>query len=231
MQFYSLPSVIRGLVFDIDKTLYDNDYYAKHQIDLLIERLAEERSQTVAEASHAVLLWQQEFAAVNGGARQSLGNTFAALGIPMETSVAWREELIHPEHYLTSDEYLVRAIEELSHEYRIIAVTNNPVRVGRATLEVLGVSRFFPHVVGLDSTHCSKPDPAGFRHAAPVLECEPQTVVSVGDRYDVDIVPALSLGMGGVLVESVLDVYSLPRALAAQSEAAPGGSASRGDRT
>jgi len=216
MQFHSLPGRIEGLAFDIDKTLYDNDYYARNQIDLLIERLAQERSETVAETRRAILRWQEEYAQANDGARQSLGNTFAALGIPIQTSVAWREELIHPEHYLQPDEYLHRAIEELSGEYRVIAVTNNPVRVGRAALEALGVGGLFPHVVGLDSTLRSKPDPAAFRYAAEALGLSPESVVSVGDRYEVDIVPALSLGMGGVLVDGVHDVYSLPRALASE---------------
>jgi len=218
MQFYSLPSRIEGLAFDIDKTLYNNDYYSKHQIDLLIERFAKERSEPIADARRAVLRWQEDYAAANEGARQSLGNTFAALGVPIETSVAWREELIHPEHFLQADEHLGRALEELGREYRIVAVTNNPVRVGRATLEALGVGRYFPHVVGLDSTLRSKPDPAAFRHAAEVLKCAPEAVVSIGDRYRVDIVPALSLGMGGILVDGVHDIYSLPRALASERE-------------
>lgn len=214
MQFYSLPLDIRGLAFDIDKTLYDNERYARDQIERLIERLAHERAESVAETRRAILRWQEEYAAANNGARQSLGNTFAALGIPIETSVAWREELIHPEHFLSVDEHLVMAISDLSASYRIVAVTNNPVRVGRATLDALGVSALFPHVVGLDSTLRSKPDPSAFRHAAEVLECDPAQVVAVGDRYEVDIVPALSLGMGGILVDGVRDVYSLPRALA-----------------
>ncbi|MFW6289020.1 MAG: HAD family hydrolase [Spirochaetota bacterium] len=218
MQFYSLPSRIEGLAFDIDKTLYNNDYYAKNQIDLLIERFAQERSETIADARRAILRWQEDYAAANDGARQSLGNTFAALGVPIETSVAWREELIRPEHFLQPDEYLGRALEELAREYRIVAVTNNPVRVGRATLEALGVGRYFPHVVGLDSTLRSKPDPATFRHAAEVLRCQPEAAVSIGDRYEVDIVPALSVGMGGILVDGVHDVYSLPRALASERE-------------
>lgn len=214
MQFFSLPRDIQGLAFDIDKTLYDHDHYARRQVEVLIERLAHERGETLAETRHAILAWQKEYEAANDGARQSLGNTFAALGVPMETSVAWREELIHPKHFLDRDEYLQRAVEELGREYRLIAVTNNPVRVGRETLEALGVSRFFEHLVGLDSTFRSKPDPAAFRHAIELLGCEPSRAVSVGDRYEVDIAPALSLGMGGILVKGVNDVYSLPRVLA-----------------
>lgn len=216
MQFFSLPDEIRGVTFDIDKTLYDNDHYARHQIDLLIERLAQHRGEGVAETRRAVLHWQERYAAEHDGARQSLGNTFAALGVPIETSVAWREELIHPEHYLHADEYLQAALEQLAAHVRMIAVTNNPVRVGRSTLIALGVSSFFTHVVGLDSTLRSKPDPASFRRAAELLELEPRVLIAVGDRYEVDIEPALSIGMGGVLVEGVRDVYALPRALAAE---------------
>jgi HAD superfamily hydrolase (TIGR01549 family) len=213
MRFFSLPRTIRGIAFDIDKTLYDNEYYARNQIDVLIERLSQERSETVADTRRAVLRWQEEFAAANDGAKQSLGNTFAALGIPIQTSVAWREELIHPEQFLSADEHLETALAEISRDYRIVAVTNNPVRVGRATLESLGVGALFTHVVGMDSTLTSKPDPAHFRRAAELIGCEADAVVSVGDRYEVDIVPALSLGMGGVLVDGVNDVYSLPQAL------------------
>jgi phosphoglycolate phosphatase/putative hydrolase of the HAD superfamily len=32
----------------------------------------------------------------------------------------------------------------------------------------------------------------------------------VGDRYDIDITLPLELGMGGVLVDGVEDVYRLP---------------------
>ena len=213
MQFFSLPPLIRGIAFDIDKTLYNNDFYARNQIDLLIERFAQERGESASDTRTTILRWQEEYARANDGARQSLGNTFAALGVPIQTSVTWREELIHPEHYLEADEHLATALEELAREYRLVAVTNNPVRVGRATLESLGVAGYFPHVVGLDTTLRSKPDPAAFRSAVEILECDPGQAVSVGDRYEVDIQPALSLGMGGVLVDGVQDVYLLPRAL------------------
>jgi ribonucleotide monophosphatase NagD (HAD superfamily) len=38
---------------------------------------------------------------------------------------------------------------------------------------------------------------------------EPGACVSVGDRYDMDIAIPLSLGMGGILVAGVADVYQL----------------------
>ncbi len=212
MQLYALPDLIRGLVFDIDKTLYDHEAYARHQSDVLVERLAEERASSVEFAREEVEAWRDEHERRHG-VRQSLGNTFAALGIPMETSIEWRVELIRPDRFLGRDRRLREALDELRARYRIIAVTNNPERVGRATLEALGVDDLFAHVVGLDTTKRSKPDPRPFLHAARVLGCPAKVLVSVGDRYDVDIAPALKIGMGGVLVDGVRDVYSLSERL------------------
>ncbi len=215
MQAYDVPEHICGLVLDIDKTLYDHDEYASHQADVLVRALARERGRSEESMRAEVEAWRDEYERAHG-VRQSLGNTFSALGIPMERSIAWRNELIRPERFLAPDPRLYEALETLREEYRIIAVTNNPERVGRSTLEALGVSSLFTHVVGLDTTGRSKPDPQPFVHAARMMGCPPQAVVSVGDRYDVDIAPALEVGMGGVLVRGVRDVYHLRGRLAGE---------------
>jgi phosphoglycolate phosphatase/putative hydrolase of the HAD superfamily len=46
--------------------------------------------------------------------------------------------------------------------------------------------------------------------AAILCGAMPETCVSVGDRYDIDIALPLELGMGGILVDGVEDVYTLP---------------------
>ena len=37
--------------------------------------------------------------------------------------------------------------------------------------------------------------------------------ISIGDRFDIDLSLALSLGMGGILVSGVEEVWELPRIL------------------
>jgi phosphoglycolate phosphatase/putative hydrolase of the HAD superfamily len=93
-------------------------------------------------------------------------------------------------------------------------VTNNPRLVGERSLEALGVRSHFKTVVGLDDTFCSKPAPEPFALAARRLALEPRSCVSIGDRIDVDLVPAMDLGMGAILVDGVEDVYRLPDLLA-----------------
>jgi HAD superfamily hydrolase (TIGR01549 family) len=217
LQIYSYPSEVQGLIFDIDKTLYENDSYAAHQITILIERLAEERNQKVEITRQEIRQRHKQYEKTNNGAHQSLGNIFVTLGISIETSVRWREELIKPKDFLNSDQRLRQVISQLSKEYCVMAVTNNPVKVGKETLDALGILGSFKYVFGLDSLMKSKPDPAIFRHAAKTADCENGKMLSIGDRFDIDIAPALSVGMGGIHIESVSDVYTLPGIFADQS--------------
>ena len=121
------------------------------------------------------------------GATVSLGNALVSFGVPIEESVRWRENLIEPARYLSRDERLVRAIEGLSSLYELVAVTNNPVLPARKTLDVLGVTAFFPTLIGLDTCGVSKPHELPFLTASrvgiPVESC------LRGDRYDIDISP------------------------------------------
>ncbi|GHV96069.1 hypothetical protein AGMMS50293_23890 [Spirochaetia bacterium] len=48
-------------------------------------------------------------------------------------------------------------------------------------------------------------------HCAAAPEC----CLSVGDRYDMDLARPRELGMGGILVDGVADVYGLPALLTA----------------
>lgn len=72
----------------------------------------------------------------------------------------------------------------------------------------------FKAVVGLDSTLKSKPETEPFELALRLLDLRPEVCLSIGDRFDVDLAPALALGMGGILVTGVEDVYRLPEIFA-----------------
>ncbi|MDR2111049.1 MAG: HAD hydrolase-like protein, partial [Spirochaetaceae bacterium] len=66
------------------------------------------------------------------------------------------------------------------------------------------------------------PHRAPFLRASEMLGFPPPACVSIGDRYEVDIEPPLELGMGGVLVDGVEDVYGLPRFLGPRGNRVPG---------
>lgn len=202
-----------ALLFDVDSTLYSNDEYAQSQIDLPIKKLAQVRGKTYEQMKAQVADFRKEWAQTHNGASVSLGNIFLALGVPIEESIKWREELDKPEDYLCKDSNLRRALLELSSRFALAVVTNNPVSVAVRTLSTLGVYDILNKIVGLDTCFISKPDKKILYKAMELCGVTPQQCISIGDRYDIDISLPLELGMGGILVDGVEDVYKLPSLL------------------
>jgi HAD superfamily hydrolase (TIGR01509 family) len=214
MKVVHLPALVGGLIFDLDSTLYTKPEYAAFQEDVLIERLARELGLGVEDA-RARIGDMRNRRRLGGQGKTSLGNMFAELGFDIATSVRWREEHIEPGQWLEADPELDAALGLLAQRAKLALVTNNPHSVGEKSLAALGVRRHFAVIVGLDDTMKSKPAPEPFALAAARLGLDPAACVSIGDRHDVDLAPALDLGMGAILIEEVRDVYGLPALLKA----------------
>ena len=202
----------KALVFDLDNTLYTNPAYAQFQEDALVERLGRELGiGTDAAAARIASLRAERDAA--GLGKTSLGKLFAALGIDMRDSVRWREECFEPSKWLKRDERLVAALRKLATDFKLALMTNNPRLVGEKSLEALGARECFSVLVGLDDTLSGKPAPEPFLEVCKRLGLKPADCVSIGDRFDVDLAPAMELGMGAILVDGVADIYKLPEYL------------------
>jgi phosphoglycolate phosphatase/putative hydrolase of the HAD superfamily len=217
MRIVRLPGRVGAFLFDMDMTLYTNPEYAQFQVDSPTRRLAGLRGLSFEEMREEIAAFRRGWEAAHGGRKTSLGNIFASFGVSIAESIRWREELYEPADYLSPDPRLREALLALaaslsgsSGRVPLVVVTNNPVLVAQKTLGVLGVADLFAAIVGLDTCGVSKPHSAPFLKAAELTGVEPAGCVSVGDRYDVDIAPPLELGMGGILVDGVEDVYRLP---------------------
>ncbi|MBR3544072.1 MAG: HAD hydrolase-like protein [Treponema sp.] len=209
-RFYSVPSDIKAIIFDIDSTLYTNAAYAFEQVDCQVRRFASIRGITNDQARKMVADYRKKYAAENGGKKVSLSNTLRSFGVSIEQSVQWRRELIEPADFLGLDKKLQEALAALGRRYKLLCVTNNPILPAQKTLDALGVADLMEVLVGLDTCNLSKPAKEPFERAAKEAGVPFDKIISVGDRYDLDLAPALELGMGGVLVRGVEDVYRLP---------------------
>ena len=207
MKAFNLPSNPKTLIFDIDSTLYINAAYAFEQIDCQVRQFARDRGITADEARKMVADYRAQFAASNNGKKISLGNILLAFGIPIEQSVEWRKTLMEPADFLKRDERLIQTLSELQKRYKLICVTNNPVFTARKTLDAIGISEFFPDIVGLDTCLKSKPAVESFMKACELTQTQPNECIAIGDRYDMDIALPLELGMGGILVTGVEEIY------------------------
>jgi phosphoglycolate phosphatase/putative hydrolase of the HAD superfamily len=211
MKIYKIPCDLRAFIFDIDSTLYTNQAYAFEQVDCQVRQFAKERGITADEARRMVSDYRKKFAAEHNGSKVSLGNTLLSFGVPIEQSVQWRRELLEPADFLRRDEKLIEELKILQKKYQLICVTNNPVLPARKTLDALGVSEFFPEIVGLDTCFKSKPALEPFQTAVERLGggIKAENCLAVGDRYDMDIALPLKMGMGGILVNGVEEVYQI----------------------
>lgn len=215
MKIYKIPSDLRALIFDIDSTLYTNQAYAFEQVDCQVRQFAKERGISADEARRMVAEYRKQFAAEHNGSKVSLGNTLLSFGVPIEQSVQWRRELLEPADFLRRDEKLIDELKILQKKYQLICVTNNPVLPARKTLDALGISEFFPEIVGLDTCFKSKPALEPFETAAEILSkssesgIKAENCIAIGDRYDMDIALPLKMGMGGILVNGVEEVYQI----------------------
>ena len=213
MKIHKIPQTIQTLIFDIDSTLYTNSAYAYEQVDCQVREFAKLKKLTSDEARKLVFDFRKKFAEENGGKKISLGNLLTNFGIPIEQSVKWRNDLMRPEDFLIRDEKLINELQILSKKYKLICVTNNPVKPARKTLEVIGISDFFEHIVGLDTCYKSKPAREPFEKALELTKTTAENAVAIGDRYDLDIELPLRMGMGGIEVSGVEDVYDLNKIL------------------
>jgi phosphoglycolate phosphatase/putative hydrolase of the HAD superfamily len=210
MKAYRLPAHCAAILFDMDSTLYTHPEYQRIQQELPVERLALIKGKSVEEMNREIAGCRKAWAAAHSGQNLSLGNVFKTFGVSIEESVRWREELYQPERYLSENRRLCVVLEDLAARFSLAVVTNNPVSIAVRTLSALGVAGIFEAIVGLDTCGVSKPHAAPFCKAAELCGAAPASCVSVGDRYDIDIALPLELGMGGILVDGVEDVYKLP---------------------
>ena len=213
MKIHKIPQTIQTLIFDIDSTLYTNSAYAYEQVDCQVREFAKLKNMTSDEARKLVFDFRKKFAKENNGKKISLGNLLTNFGIPIEQSVQWRNDLMCPEDFLVRDEKLIYELQILSKKYKLICVTNNPVKPARKTLEVIGISDFFEHIVGLDTCYKSKPAREPFEKALELTKTAAENAVAIGDRYDLDIELPLRMGMGGIEVSGVEDLYGLNKIL------------------
>ncbi|MCQ2583688.1 MAG: HAD family hydrolase [Treponema sp.] len=213
MKVYKIPENLKTIIFDIDSTLYTSAAYAFEQVDCQVREFARIRGIEANEARKMVADYRKEFADKNNGKKISLGNTLVAFGIPIETSVKWREQLLEPKEFLGRDERLIEELKILKQHFNLICVTNNPVLPARKTLEAIGVETLIPEIVGLDTCFKSKPAVEPFMTAVERIGCKVEECLAIGDRYDMDIGLPLEMGMGGILVTGVEELYDLHKLL------------------
>ncbi len=93
-------------------------------------------------------------------------------------------------------------LQVLWPQYRLCIATSAPhsdTEDMKAALGRVGATRFFDHAFSSFELGCSKPSESFFSNILKALDVLPSNALSVGDRYEKDVIPAKALGMKAVL--------------------------------
>ena len=206
------PAVLAGrraILFDLDGTLYCNEANRAYgdELDRITGLLVQERY-GCATADEAYQRLAQDRDRLGFATRGQVLERCFGLGLVEQNR--HRERHTHPERFLRPDPTLGRALDLLGTRFELLLGTNNTPLLARRVLAALGVdAERFRLLIASEDVGCAKPDPAFFRAILERSGFPPEQVLALGDRPEVDLVPAAALGMGTYLVRSVVDVYTL----------------------
>jgi putative hydrolase of the HAD superfamily len=82
--------------------------------------------------------------------------------------------------------------------HRLAVLTNGAAVQQRAKLAAIGAAPFLDAVFTAEDLRLAKPDPAVFAETCRRLGREPARVLHVGDRHDLDVLPARAAGLVAV---------------------------------
>ena len=80
--------------------------------------------------------------------------------------------------------------------YKLAVLTNDSERSARRSLEKMGITAFFEEIIGYDSGHGGKPDPAGFHAICKSCGTVAQNTIMIGDTgADRNVAKAADAGL------------------------------------
>lgn len=213
---------IKVLVLDLDDTLYTNELFQQAILqkwhDFMIFKIQKKLEISQDQASALLEKEKQKIAA-------EFKNTH--LRIPTFTEIAerigfdhefnvkdwerFKNKHIDPQEYLSEDPILINALKQLARRYTVVLLTNNTRQQTIRILYALGVRDYRTYFKFL-KTNARKPSPYIFQYVARKFSVKPQQCVSIGDSYEKDIKPALSMGMQSIHVSSHKDFIEIAAA-------------------
>lgn len=194
---------IRGVLFDIDGTLFDNRaaMLAAARLTLGPDHadlggpiwMADELGRYQSYLAGQLTFREQR--------TQRVVDLYTALGLAVPDVSAWLDRY-HEAQLAASVPYAdVLPCLAACAGLRLGAVSNSDGDWQRARLATAGLDRWIGPVVCVDDAGAAKPAPAIFHAGCAALELDPSEVAYVGDELTVDAQGALAAGLRGIWLD------------------------------
>lgn len=179
-------SGIRGIVFDLDGTLYVCDAFAVLIQEAAASYIANIKGISQAEADLLMAATRLRLSEESGMV-QTISAVCVELGGSIMGLHALFEEKLRPEASLARDERVVRLLEQLAEHFPLYIYTNNNHALTTRITSYLGLSGLFRRVFAIDDNWRAKPDEEMLLQILSKIGLSPAEVLFVGDRYDIDL--------------------------------------------
>lgn len=177
---------IRGIVFDLDGTLYVSPAFAATIQTAASDYIAGLTRTEPTEACRLIAETRALLTEVRGEI-PTLSAVCGELGGNLRDLHAFFEARLRPEAYLVKDQRVISLLENLSKLCPLYLFTNNNRALTNRIIACLGLGNFFTRIHVIDDTWKAKPDEGMLDQILAEAGLLPSQALFVGDRYDVDL--------------------------------------------
>ncbi len=177
---------IRGIIFDLDGTLYVAPGFADTIQDAAASYIARLTGTPLDQASHDMAVTRSSLAEETGGV-PTLSAVCARLGGDIRDLHTYFAEQLRPEAYLARDERVIALLERLARRMPLYLFTNNNRTLTARIIGILGLNGLFRRIYTIDDSWKGKPDEGLLDRILTETGLTPSEALFVGDRYDVDL--------------------------------------------
>lgn len=186
--------MIEWIFFDLGSTLLNEEDAYGYYIDKCVKKL---QSLAIEVSSDSYKKKMVEYAYKSLDPIRETWDYFA----PTESRPLWTNEgvSLYPE--------TIEVLEKLSQNYRLGIIANQSSSI-RELLKEWGIESYFQLIILSEEVGVCKPDLRIIKIALEESSIPADKAVYVGDRYDNDILPAKSLGMWTVRIQTGFGKYT-----------------------
>jgi putative hydrolase of the HAD superfamily len=206
------PSEIRGIVFDLDGTLYVCERFAAEIHLVAVSYFASLKGISPEEADRLMAATKRRLSEESGMV-QTISAVCVELGGSVQELHRLFERSLRPEAYLVRDERVIRLLERLAERFSLYIYTNNNRVLTARILTYLGLNGMMDGIFTIDDTWRGKPDEEMVGMVLEKIGLAPAEALFVGDRYDVDLRLPDQLGCPVYLSRSVEQLLRLEELL------------------
>jgi len=205
---------IRGIIFDLDGTLYVSPEFAATIQDTACSYIAGLKG---IDTDHACRLLATTRALLKEETEEvpTLSAVCTKLGGDVRDLHAVFTAHLRPESYLIRDERVVALLKRIEQSIPLYLFTNNNRDLTTRIINILGLDGLFRHIYTIDDTWHGKPDEGLLERILADAGLSPPEALFVGDRYDVDLRLPEQRGCPVYLSQSVEQLLRLEEILRA----------------